>query len=213
MKKQNRYVSFIALLLMPAAVLCCLTGCSNGEEFKLIFNEFAGRYEITSIFSEQALDLNNDGIASNDLYSEYSSEFHYEGAPHLPRPFDFTDPYNFAYFHQGISGKYFAELRFPCQYFNEYPAPVPLQSYNWGLSNLTYHLADNGEVTIISPEDKGDEPVNNMGEVRSLQRLTKDIFQIDMTLKIYDFKQKKWVITSVRAVYERRTYKSSTDEE
>ena len=201
MTKLIHYVTFITMLLIQGLALFFLTGCSENEYSELIIDDFAGRYEIISITSGQPLDLNNDGIASNDLYSEYSATFHYENAPYLPRPFVFNDPYNYADFKFNK-----ADFRFPCQYFNDYPnAPVPLYAYNWGFRNMEYQLKDNGEVLISSNvSDDNDTPEDNMGYVRSWTRLDKDLFQVDMTLQIYDFKQLKWVITPVSAVYERR---------
>lgn len=201
MKHLFYFAAHIAMLLIQGLTLTCLTGCSENEYTEPIIDDFAGRYEIVSITSGQPLDLNNDGIASNDLYSEYSAIFHYENAPYLPQPFVFTDSYNYADFKFNK-----ADFRFPCQYFNDYPnAPVPLRAYNWGFRIMKYQLTDSGEVIISSdvfPDNK--TPEENMGYVRSLTRLNKDFFQVDMTLQIYDFKQLKWVITPVSAVYARR---------
>lgn len=201
MKRLTYFATHITMLLIQGLTLSCLTGCSKSESTEFIIDDFAGRYEIVSITSGQPLDLNNDGIASNDLYSEYSATFHYENAPYLPEPFDFTDSYNYADFKFKK-----ADFRFPCQHFNDYPnAPVPLRAYNWGFRIMEYQLTNSGEVIITSnvfPDDKTAE--EHMGYVRSLTRFNKNLFQVDMTLKIYDFKQLKWVITPVSVVYERR---------
>lgn len=213
MKKQIHYVLFIAMLLLPAAMLCCLTGCSKRDEWDMgiSFDDFEGRYEIISITSGQALDLNNDGIASNDLYSEYSSEFHWDNAVYLPGPFDFTNPYNYALFQRNDYLKVNnANFHYPCQYFNEGdwvgPRIPPLNCYNWGLGNMYYQMTDDDQVEIVRSETNSTEPANNMGFISSLKRLTLDVFQVEMTLKIYDFKQQKWVVTPIWAVYERRSY-------
>lgn len=220
MKNQIHYVSFIALLLMPAAMLCFMTGCSKGDEWDtgMSLDDFQGRYEIISITSGQALDLNNDGIASNDLYSEYSSEFHWEDPAYLPEPFDFTNPYNFADFKRNDTYKMnHADFHFPYQDFNEGewvgPEIPPLRCYNWGLENMYYQLTDNDQVEIVRPETDSTKPINDMGFISSIKRLTKDVFQAEMTLEIYDFKQQKWIITPVRVVYERRSYYIHTEEE
>lgn len=210
MEKRTHYLAFIALLLIQGATLCSLTGCSESENAELIMDDFAGRYEIISITSGQALDLNNDGIASNDLYSEYSAPFHWEDASYLPDSFDFTNPYNYAEFRRNeLLSINLAEFRFPCQYFNDEfmlnnPRTPALRAYNWGLSHMYYQLEKDGEVSILPSTIPSDEPVDNMGYVRSLQRLTQDIFQVEMTLQIYDFKQQKWAITPVDIIYERR---------
>lgn len=202
----------INMLLIQGTALFCLTGCSENEYTELPLDDFAGRYEIIAVTSGQALDLNNDGIASNNLYSEYSTPFHWENAVYLPVPFDFTDPYNYADFQQGRSNNInFADFRFPCQYFYEEdilrPNIAPLHAYNWGFRNMTYQLTDNGDVIITSLiTSKDDEPADNMGYIRSLQRLSKDLFEVDMTLELYDFKQQKWIITPVWTVYERRAH-------
>lgn len=220
MKKQNRYVSFIAMLLLPAAMLCFLTGCSKEDDLDLGIgsDDFEGLYEIISITSGQALDLNNDGIASNDLYSEYSSEFHWDNAVYFPEPFDFTDPYNFADFKRNDTYKVnHADFHFPYQDFNEGdwvgPEIPPLRCYNWGLGNMYYELTDNDQVEIVRPKNNNTKPINDMGFISSIKRLTKDVFQAEMTLEIYDFKQQKWVITPIWAVYERRSYYIHPEEE
>lgn len=207
-KHCNNMKHYYLLPLLAALLSFC--SCSSDDQLpKVVSDDFAGRYEIISITSGQALDLNNDGISSNDLYSEYSSKFHWENALYLPIPYDFTNPYNYACFRRNeLLEINLAEFRFPCQYLNDIEwadSPIPLlRNYNWGFSNMYYQLANDGQVKIIPPTNPGDEPVDNMGYITSLKRLSKDVFQIEVTIQVYDFKRQEWVVTPVWAVYERR---------
>ena len=45
--------------------------CNKSEDSPV--SEFAGNYKIVSIISEKAVDMNNDGIVSNDVYLEIIS--------------------------------------------------------------------------------------------------------------------------------------------
>lgn len=49
-----------------------LSSCQNDDN-NTIYNDFGGMYKITSMQSENPLDLNNDGIQSFDLYEEIAA--------------------------------------------------------------------------------------------------------------------------------------------
>ena len=207
-KHYNNMKHYYLLPLLASLLSFC--SCNSDDQPPIVvFDDFAGRYEIISITSGQALDLNNDGISSNDLYNEYSSEFHWENAIYLPTPYDFTNPYNYAHFRRNeLLEINLAEFRFPCQYLNDIKwadSPIPLlHNYNWGFSNMKYQLTNDGQIKITSLTGFSDEPVDDMGYITSLKRLNKDVFLIEMTIQVYDFKRQGWVVTPVWTVYERK---------
>ena len=48
--------------------------CNKSDDSPV--SKFAGNYKIVSIISEKAVDMNNDGIVSNDVYLEIISPYY-----------------------------------------------------------------------------------------------------------------------------------------
>src|SRR5688572_4790306 len=61
--------NFLFVVLLTAAA------CSSDNERDLL-GSLPGRYKITSIQSVEYVDLNNDGIKSNDIFFEISAPHH-----------------------------------------------------------------------------------------------------------------------------------------
>ena len=83
------------LQLLPFLLL--LISCTSDKDENLV-NDFRGYYKITSIVSETPIDLNNDGLKSNNILEEISS-------PHTTLNGVYPNFYN------AENGNNFAEVR------------------------------------------------------------------------------------------------------
>lgn len=66
-------ICFFLILISLVLSMSCTRDSQNlinDEEFKLLYEQFNGKYAITQASSDTALDINQDGIVSNNLFDE-----------------------------------------------------------------------------------------------------------------------------------------------
>ncbi len=193
--------------LLLLAVLMLYISCTTGDN-NAIVNDFKGYYKISSIVSETAIDLNNDGIKSADILLELSS-------PHVTLNGVFTDFYNVS------NPKNFAEIRptegqtnptqfisfnFPEQsisYLNDdlsLNTPI-LMHYTTSMNvSLFYKINNQNGIEII---DNDTEWNSQFGVINSLQRMDKSNFEVDLDKRMFDFASKQWLVLKVKANYQK----------
>jgi hypothetical protein len=193
------------LLLLPFLML--LTSCNSDKDENLV-NDFRGYYKITSIISETPIDLNNDGLKSTNLLEEITS-------PHTTLNGVFPNFYN------PENGNNFAEVRplvgqsnstqfiafnFPEQsisYLNndlEMNIPI-LMHYSTSMNaGIVYEFINQNEIRII---DNNPEWNSQFGAIKSLIRIDKNNFEIDLDKKMFDFSSKQWMDLKVKAQYKK----------
>jgi hypothetical protein len=180
---------------------------SDKQQTETIINDFKGKYKIVAIVSDKDFDLNNDGIKSLNILSEIISphttpngiinDFHYypenisslASARPLPQ-------------HSGNDAQ-FISFNFPEQelsFLNQNPnLPVLLFSGYTGQFNYhTYVFKSQNEIKII---DNNPEYHSQFGEIKKLTRIDQNTFEIEITKRIYDFKDKSWFDANLVAKY------------
>ena len=188
-----------------------LSSCQNDDN-NTIYNDFGGMYKITSMQSENPLDLNNDGIQSFDLYEEiaapvYSSK---NTSDQEAIPFYHFDEWsNYAEvrpaFHDQ-SDYPLLLLKLPLQEISNEGSDTPfLTFYGHDLSDYEYTRTDNSRVDLklVTPS------AVRLGVVERLERMDKDNFVVSMTARFFDFSTRKWIYTPITVTYKRVTDSSS----
>ncbi len=116
------------IVITGSCLLVLLISCQNGIEESLF--PYTGYYKVISIQTNLAVDLNDDGIKSSDLFQEFSGKILTPDGK-LLQFFDFNSPQNFLLIkpptqnvflakspagttHQGI-----VEINFPDQYLGQ----------------------------------------------------------------------------------------------
>lgn len=193
------------LQLLPFLLL--LISCTSDKDENLV-NDFRGYYKITSIVSETPIDLNNDGLKSNNILEEISS-------PHTTLNGVYPNFYN------AENGNNFAEVRplveqsnstqfisfnFPEQYISylnddlELNIPI-LMHYTKSMNiDYKYEFINQNEIKIINNNPEWN---SQFGEIKSLTRIDKNNFEIDLDKKMFDFSSKQWMFLKVKAHYQK----------
>lgn len=174
-----------------------LFSCSKDEDIRL--NDFSGLYKIQFISSNIPIDLNNDGIKTNNYLQEIKSNYiSYSG-----------EIINFGYNNELMSNyamakpANFLNINFPIQQIDS----VFQGNNNFEITNMRYNKMNTGFVykiinnTIEIESDPFNEfefyNINNF----SINRLTKDTFGIKFDFKVYDFSENAWIETQLEAHY------------
>lgn len=182
-----------------------LASCSNDQEQNVKVADFEGYYEIVSMNSEQLVDLNNDGIQSQNLYMEIKNPYYLN---------EKENPISFYNFNQYSS---YAEVRptslhstdtqlillkLPYQNiqyaYSDGVRNIPyLMMYSQDCGSYLYEFTFNDEISLqnITPEAR------RMGEVVRLKRMNKSEFSVELIAQLFDFKCKEWIATSTVVVY------------
>ena len=178
-----------------------LLHASCERENKVPVNDFGGYYKLYSIIAEQEVDINNDGIQSNNIFHEYAST--------IPKDFAFYNPNWFSNFaeirptiFQTGDGQ-LADFRFPCQeisYERNNEGKPELVGYLSRFMNYSYEIDKNGNILL---SNNNHEFGKQFGEIHSLKRNGTVTFDLDMTLNLFDFKAEKWISTKAIASYQR----------
>lgn len=166
-------------------------------------NDFGGLYKITDLKSDLALDLNNDGISSCDLYAEITNPFHslIEG----PAPFsyyDFEERNNYAEVRPAFAGQVDRRLILPNLPFQEiyYVQTEPeldFYAHDLGYYEYTLTRTPRVELRLVNPG------TIRLGTIDRLERTGTDSFEIGMTGRLFDFAIRKWTDVSLIVTYHR----------
>src|SRR5690606_30150313 len=139
----------LLLLFVLTTFYSCSDEDDNNSDSR---NNFAGYYKITSIVSETAVDLNNDGLASYNLLSEYESA-HHVGDGVFEGFYDADQPYNFA----DVRDNGLISFNYPfqdIQYFNNLPEHPFFAEYDAAFTIYSYELNSDSDVMVqnLNPE-------------------------------------------------------------
>jgi hypothetical protein len=177
-----------------------LTGCS-GEKDNSIETRISGRYEIVSFVSDTPLDLNNDGIKSNNLYAEISGAHHTPDNKQIPF-YDFHSPGSYMEVRPLENSNNDAKLlRFniPEQYIDEFqPGEYYLGQY---LRQGVYHYYKlNGRSSDVELTNT-DADAELEGIPTKLEIEIDGTLNLEMTKKFFDFVDSQWIQANVTIIY------------
>ena len=150
-------------------------------------NNLPGYYDIISMESEIALDLDGDGIAQKDLYDELSRTF-YNNSYSVAGPKK----------EQDASFKYIFFLGIPVQQFHE---PTGTHYYGSGSMFCSYDFLADGTFVLIN--DSYDFNSETQGDIISLEWDGKDQLTGVFRLRYYIIEEQRWVSPLVTIVFQR----------
>lgn len=166
-------------------------------------NDFSGLYKITDFKSDHALDLNNDGISSCDLYAEITNPFHslFEGIAPFSH-YDFDERNNYAEVRPAFAGQVDRRLILPNLPFQEiyYVQTEPQLDYyahDLGYYEYTLTRTPRVELRLVDPG------TIRLGTIDRLERTGTDSFEIGMTGRLFDFATRQWTEVSLSVTYRR----------
>ena len=193
----------ILLIILPFTIISC--DPNNTEEKQL--NDFVGYYKITSINSETAIDLNNDGIKSKNILEEISSP--YTTPSGLAENFyNANSPDNYAEIRptkQQNNNAQLISFNFPEQIItyrnDDLTLNQPfLMEYSSSMNNMSYEFTNKSEVIIM---DNNKEWNSQFGEIKNLTKIDKKTFQINLDKRMFDLSTKKWTVLQLNATYQK----------
>ena len=192
-------------------VLACsmlMFSCSSDnsqEETAVDYNpDFVGYYKITSIKSDKAVDMNNDGVQSKDIYSEIS----------LPYVLNKTDkPVSYYKFDQYIC---YAEVGLANnKKLNEIILHLPYQEIDYiGKSDntfpiLSFYNQDTSFYSFVFIDAKGLKIQPIFSDTSSKVKATKirlindNSFTVNADATLFDFKTEQWITAQIEVVYDK----------
>lgn len=196
--------SFLKKTLILSMLIVVLSSCKNDDSLNII-NDFSGYYRIVSINSSVPIDCNNDGIKSNNYLQEISSGYRLNNEI-VNGFFNIDDPWFFVEVRPTKSNNNYAKLiafNFPYQsilFQNDNPLLPLLGWYSSGLINYSYEFMESGEVKI---KDNNPEFQAKIANNLTVKRKDKMQFELDMSIKLFDFVSKSWVESRVKVVYKK----------
>lgn len=183
-------------------VTLVLGSCRERHE-AAVGNDFSGLYKITDFKSDRALDLNNDGISSCDLYAEITDLFHspVEGPAPFSR-YDFDERNNYAEVRPAFAGQVDRRLILPNLPFqeldNEQTEPeLDFYAHDLGYYEYTLTRTPRVELRLVNPG------AVRLGTIDRLERTGTDSFEIGMTGRLFDFATRQWTDVSLTVTYRR----------
>ena len=180
---------------------------SNDDEIEL--NDFKGFYKIIAISSSLPIDLNNDGLKSNDYLQEIKSNYiSYDGEiidygynNELEQNFAEARPTQY----QTNNNTQFLDIRFPSQridsiYQGNGNYVKMNMEYRKIYTGFIYKLIANDIVIESDPFNQFDFfDINNF----EINRIDKTKFEVLFDFKVYDFTENDWIETNLVGRYEK----------
>ncbi len=196
---------FFKLTFFVVSIL--MISCTNNDD-EMEINDFKGFYKIKSISSSIEIDLNNDGLKSNDYLQEIKSNYiSYNGEIINYRYNNELRP-NFA---EARPTKYqsnnaqFLDIRFPIQridsiYQGNDDFVKMNMEYQKMYTGFIYKLTNNNIEIESDPFNQFKfYEINNF----EISRRNKTEFEVIFDFKVYDFTENKWTETNLKAKYKK----------
>lgn len=197
----NKFFLNIGLFVLTILTLSC-----SNNEYEIGLDDFSGVYKIQSINSSLTIDINNDGIKSNDYLQEIKSNYisyngeliNYGYNNELKHNFAEARPTKF----QSNSTK-FLDIKFPIQRIDS------IYQGNNNFVTMTMEYVKMNTAFIYELTNKNikiaSDPLNHFEYYNinnfAVNRLNKDEFEIQFNFKIYDFSEKDWIETNLKTRY------------
>ncbi len=194
------------IILSLTTILFLNNACVEQVEDDFVFNKFSGYYLIQSIESSESIDLNNDGIKSNNYLNEVLADYTNSSGQSISTNYNPNFQFNLAIAFPVNSNRNSGEqvvFNFPYQVINTFidsnNQPVSeLVYYETFYYNLNYLIEPNGNVNIIN------NPFVNeffgTSNFLVIQEANQD-FKLNVDLRVYCFVEKAWIDTTLTVNY------------
>ncbi|CAH8283665.1 hypothetical protein EV196_102526 [Mariniflexile fucanivorans] len=199
----KKYLNIVNLIILSFIVVSC---SNNAEQTNT--NDFAGYYKINSISSSLQIDLNNDGLKSNDYLQEIKSNYISYDNEIINYGYDNELTHNFA---EARPTKYqsnnaqFLDIQFPIQRIdsiyqgNDRFVKINME-YEKMYTGFIYKLTNDNIVIESDPFSHFEfYDINNF----VINRLNNIEFEVIFDFKVYDFTENDWIETTLKARFEK----------
>ena len=201
MKNKNRCNLFSSLtLLLLSFTLFFVMACEDESNNKI--PSIAGYYQVESLRTDQQVDLNNDGIASEDLMvqiseSNFITQHVFDGPDSYLeiRPTKHNDNFNQLMF-----------IPFPnpvVTFTNSNSSNGAVSYLNNYLNGVGYEYSYNEETKVIYLDrTKVDQDTEEQwGKLVEAKQIEKDKLELLVSKNYYDFKTAKWLKLQITGIY------------
>ncbi|WP_281989586.1 hypothetical protein [Aquimarina aggregata] len=200
----KKYVNKVVLVFLSVIMIACN---SSDEEIKI--NDFKGFYKIKSISSIIPVDLNNDGLKSNNYLQEIKSNYISYNGEIINYAYNNELRHNFAEArltrYQSNNTTQFLDIRFPIQRIDS----IYQGNNNFVKMNMEYQKMSTGFIykLINSNIEIEADPFNqfeffNINNFK-INRINNIEFEIMFDFNIYDFSENDWIESKLIARYEK----------
>jgi hypothetical protein len=179
-------------------VIVTLMGCSRG--FESAQNHLSGHYKVTTIVANVEVDLNNDGIKSDNFFAEISKPFETTQGDFLPY-YNFDFPGNYMEIRPLKGATNDAKLisvNFPDQHIGQLnDEEFYLSDFENSFTAYLYEIAES-ELKLTY---YGDPNYIENGKINKLLVVEVGILKLELTKKVFDFSDSTWKEVEVTAFY------------
>lgn len=174
-----------------------LTGCNSSDDSTSgaintggsSTSSIAGSYNMVSMNSDIAVDLNNDGIQSTNLFDEIDASFFSSTNPELEIKAVFINN----------------QLKDMVNFYLPHPTvtvntPTKPGTVNFTRGGLGYTLSFNSSNQAIQI-NKDNTPPSSLGDVTSVEVVSKNILKAVFKKYYYDFLTSEWKLLTITCIY------------
>jgi hypothetical protein len=188
-------------------VLILISSCANNAD-EIEINNFKGFYKIKTISSSLEIDLNNDGLKSNDYLQEIKSDYVSYNGEIINYRYDNNLRTNFAEAsptkHQSNRAQ-FLDIQFPIQRIvsifqgNDNFVKMNME-YRKMTTRFIYKITSNNVEIESDPFNQFEYyGITNFG----IYKNNNSEFEIIFDYKVYDLTENEWVDTKLKVKYEK----------
>lgn len=187
-------------------IFCFFLGCSDDSNEKEVVNDFRGEYKIIDITSSVSIDLNNDGVKSNNYFAEFQSGHVRHNGEIVNFGWNLNEPGRYAIARPTATNGYkiqFLDINFPKQrispLFIGNDTFVDILMEYRAMRTWLIYILENGQVRIdpTATQDFQFHGITNF----NIKRLNVQTFEIKFNMNIYDFVDKTWVNSEITTTY------------
>ena len=200
----KQYLTKFFLTILSVVMISC-----NINDNEIEINDFKGFYKIKTISSSLPIDLNNDGLKSNDYLQEIKSNYISYDGEIIDYGYNNELEQNFAEarptLYQSNNNTQFLDIRFPSQridsiYQGNNNYVKMNMEYRKIYTGFIYKLTDNNIEIESDPFNQFEFfDINNF----EINRIDKTKFEVLFDFKVYDFTENDWIQTNLVGTYEK----------
>jgi len=198
-----KYFTKFTLIILSIVMISCN---SNDDEIEI--NDFKGLYKIKTISSSLPIDLNNDGLKSNDYLQEIKSNYISYNGEIIDYGYNNELVHNFAEAgptEYQSNNTQFLDIKFPYQRIDSiYQGNDNFVKMNMEYRKIStafiYKLTNNNIEIESDPFNEFEfYDINNF----QINRINEIEFDVIFDFKVYDFTENEWIETNLVGRYEK----------
>lgn len=188
--------------ILLSFLVISMAACTS-DDSKDVKDDFAGFYKITSIESETAVDLNNDGIESTNILLELTSPhttlnglvegFYNPGSPQNFAEAKTSNEVNYSQMNFNFPEQNISYLNFDM----ELNIPI-LLDYSTSMNTYGYFIQENRQIDF---SDFNPTFNSQFGQIMGCIRDNENHFTLNLKKRMFNFYTKEWILLDLTADY------------